>query len=196
MKHRYFIIMLCLIIAFSGCVEQQEETTTTTSTTTTTLPTTTSTTTTSTTTTSLSYLHIDSADDCMSYENQIERDNCLLSLGIKSRNLSVCMLIERVTAKKLCEITIEGEKTGSATIHGYVMNKTTKIAIKGVKVYAISQTTGEEEAVDTSDSKGFYSMEVPSGETYNITAISGDREYTQTQYARNGWQHELWFMIP
>ncbi len=90
-------------------------------------------------------------------------------------------------------MTVGGQKDGSAEINGYVMNETTRRSIKGVKVYAISLETGEEMAVDTTDKQGFYSMEVGSGVKYNITAILGGREYTQTQYARNGYTHELWF---
>ncbi len=156
---------------------------------------TTTSTTSSTTTTSLSYIGINEKSECSEYNNTIERDNCLLSLGIRTRNTSICESISRLSAKKLCIATIEGEKTGSTTINGYVFNATTQLAIRKIKISAVSNETREVIAVDSTDRDGFYSLTVPSGDTYRIVASAGDKNYTQTQYARNGWTHELWFKL-
>ena len=181
-------ITLIILILMAGCVQENIETTT--------LQDTTATTTSTTTTTSLSYVNISSSEGCDSYNISEERDNCYLTLAVNDLNMSLCGKIEKLSKLKLCEMTIGGQRDGSSTIKGYVMNASTRLAIRGVKIHAINLEDAEELAVDTTDKKGFYSMSVPSGRTYEIMAVEGEHNYTQKQYARNNYEHELWFMIP
>jgi hypothetical protein len=196
MNQNKTLIVLLFLVLHTGCVEQGETTTTSTTTSPVTTTSTTTTTTSSSTTTTTAGEKTQLVR-CREKENKVERDNCYLSLAVGTGNTSICDLIERASTKSICIENTQVEKDGRSTvIEGYVVNKTTNLVIKNVDVKAISKIYGEEVATDNTDSKGFYSMDVPSRDTYNITVVILGREFTQEVYARTGWTHELWFRVP
>lgn len=135
-------------------------------------------------------------DTCSLQNDSMSRDACYLALAIDTGNRSMCEMIERDITKSLCLEETQVETGGrSTTIEGYVMNKTTSVVIPGIRIVAISKTSGEEEGSTTTNSQGFYSMKVPARDTYLLVLGMGDGEFKKEVYAKKGWTHEIWFRI-
>jgi hypothetical protein len=181
-------VVLVLVLLSAGCIQEKETTRTTTlaSSTSSTEPT-------ATTTTTLP----DTASDSCAKENEtIKRDNCYLLLAMNTNNGSICRLIERASARGLCIENTQIEADGtSTTLQGYVINKTNSHALPNVRVTAVSKTYGTVIAQDTTNKEGFYSMDVPSRDTYNLTIEIGGKTYSDEVYARFGWTHEIWMRV-
>ncbi|MBN2251367.1 MAG: carboxypeptidase regulatory-like domain-containing protein [Candidatus Altiarchaeota archaeon] len=202
------LVCLCSLVLFCAacCVENDEvkETAPTTAHTATSVPASTSTTLSPTTTSIIPTTTSSSTSttipettthECEEKNKGTERDACYLSHALSTGNASLCDLIETKSARELCldGTAIETDGT-STTLQGYVT--TSETPVKGVKVSAISKTYGETIAKDTTDNKGFYSMDVPSRDTYEVTVILEGNTYTEEVYAQKGRTHEIWFRIP
>jgi hypothetical protein len=182
MKWMLFIAAVLLVLV-CGCVT--EEKTTTRASTTTTAP--------ATATTLQDEVAL---DECASEADTLKRDNCYLLLAMNMGDGSLCALIERASARGLCNDNTQIETEGrSTTLQGYVINKTTSHVIPNVRVTAVSKTYGTIIGEDTTNEEGFYSITVPSRDTYDITLDLGGKTYSDEVYAKFGWTHEIWLKI-
>lgn len=132
---------------------------------------------------------------CSSKSDLNSRDACYLALAIEAGRVDACNLIERDITKSLCMESTQIETDGkSTTIEGYVVDKTTSLVIPNVTVRAVSKTLGEKASAKT-NSKGFYSMKVPSRDNYEIVVESRGGVVKEEVYAKKGFTHEIWFRI-
>jgi hypothetical protein len=182
-------ILLVLVLLSVGCIGEKEtapETTAIATSTSGTEPATTTTTT----------LPDTALDTCTKENDTIKRDNCYLLLAMNTNNGSICRLIERASARGLCNENTQIETDGtSTTLQGYVINKTTSHAMPNVRVTAVSKTYGTVIGEDTTNEEGYYSMDVPSRDTYNLTIEVGGKTYSDEVYARFSWTHEIWMRV-
>lgn len=183
------VFMLVLVLLSAGCIGEKEasETTVIATSTSGTEPATTTTTTT---------LPDTALGACAKENDTINRDNCYLLLAMDTGNNSICKLIGRPSARGLCNENTQIEtEDRSTTLQGYVINKTTSHAIPNVRVTAVSKTYGTVIGEDTTNQEGYYSMDVPSRDTYDLTIEIGGKTYSDEVYARFGWTHEIWLKI-
>ncbi len=184
------VFILVLVLLSAGCIKEEDETPETTSS----AASTSTTTTNSTTTTTLPAEVVPHA--CEAKNNTIDRDNCYLSLALNTGNSSICAFIERASARGLCIENTKIETDGtSTTLQGYVINKTNSHAMPNIRVTAVSKTYGTVIAEDTTNAEGYYTMDVPSRDTYDLTIEVGGKTYSDEVYARFGWTHEIWMKV-
>jgi len=135
-------------------------------------------------------------DECAKEADTIKKDSCYLLLAVNNGDGSLCALIERESARGLCIENTQIEADGrSTTLQGYVIDKTNSHVIPNIRVTAVSKTYGTVIGEDTTNEEGFYSIKVPSRDTYAITLELGGKTYSDEVYARFGWTHEIWLRI-
>ncbi|MFH1721857.1 MAG: hypothetical protein ABH950_04540 [Candidatus Altiarchaeota archaeon] len=135
-------------------------------------------------------------EQCAKKENTSAADACYLALAIENINSSICNFISRPITKTLCLDNTQPEvDRRSTTIEGYVVQKNTNKGIQKITVKAYSKTVNQEMASVKTDSKGYYTMKVPSRHIYSLSAAVEGRTYNQEVRAKTNWTHEIWFKI-
>ncbi len=188
------ILPLVAILLLTCCIDELEEELEVKETTTTLRKVTVATTPPTTATTTLK--EKSDLEKCSEEETKTERDHCYFNLALKEHHSGTCQLIESESVKKICLENTEIEKGGkSTTLQGYVMEERTARVVPRLTVRAISKTSNEEVAWTNTNAQGFYSMKVPSRDTYILETRYDNKDYQYEIYARTGYTHEIWFKV-